>query len=90
VQTYVKQAIAVEKKGLKVDFKAKRELELPEELTAALKKSRALEKAFGALTPGRQRAYIMHFAAAKQAQTRAARVAKATPDILAGKGLNDR
>jgi uncharacterized protein YdeI (YjbR/CyaY-like superfamily) len=90
VQSYVKQAIAVEKKGLKVDFKAKRELELPEELTAALKKSRALEKAFGALTPGRQRAYIMHFAAAKQAQTRAARVAKATPDILAGKGLNDR
>jgi len=90
VQSYVKQAIAVEKKGLKVDFKAKRELELPEELTAALKKNRALEKAFGALTPGRQRAYVMHFAAAKQAQTRAARVEKATADILAGKGLNDR
>lgn len=87
---YVKQAIAVEKAGLKVDFKAKRELELPEELTRILKKDRPLAKAFQALTPGRQRAYVMHFAAAKQSQTRIARIEKAAPQILAGRGMNDR
>jgi uncharacterized protein YdeI (YjbR/CyaY-like superfamily) len=87
---YVKQAIEVEKAGLKVDFKAKRELELPEELTKILKKDRPLAKAFQALTPGRQRAYVMHFAAAKQSQTRIARIEKAAPQILAGKGMNDR
>ncbi|HEX2870060.1 MAG TPA: DUF1801 domain-containing protein [Polyangiaceae bacterium] len=90
VAAYVKQAIAVEKSGLKVDFKAKRELELPEELTKILQKDRRLAKAFHALTPGRQRAYVMHFAAAKQSQTRTARIEKATPQILAGKGMNDR
>lgn len=90
VASYVKQAIAVEKAGLKVDFKAKRELELPEELTKMLQKDRRLAKAFHALTPGRQRGYVMHFAAAKQSQTRTARIEKAAPQILAGKGLNDR
>jgi uncharacterized protein YdeI (YjbR/CyaY-like superfamily) len=90
VAAYVKQAIAVEKAGLKVDFKAKRELELPEELTKILQKDRRLAKAFHALTPGRQRAYVMHFAAAKQSQTRTARIEKAAPQILAGKGMNDR
>lgn len=90
VAAYVKQAIAVEKSGLKVDFKAKRELELPEELTKILQKDRRLAKAFHALTPGRQRAYVMHFAAAKQSQTRTARIEKAAPQILAGKGMNDR
>lgn len=87
---YVKQAIAVEKSGAKVDFKAKRELELPEELTKILKKDRPLAKAFQALTPGRQRAWVMHFAAAKQSATRTARIEKAAPQILAGKGMNDR
>lgn len=90
LKTYVKEAIAVEKAGLKVDFKAKRELELPAELTAMLKKDRKLAKAFAALTPGRQRAYAMHFAGAKQSSTRTARIEKCVPDILAGKGLNDR
>jgi uncharacterized protein YdeI (YjbR/CyaY-like superfamily) len=90
VAAYVKQAIAVEKSGLKVDFKAKRELELPEELTKILQKDRRLAKAFHALTPGRQRAYVMHFAAAKQSETRTARIEKAAPQILAGKGMNDR
>jgi uncharacterized protein YdeI (YjbR/CyaY-like superfamily) len=90
VAAYVKQAIAVEKAGIKVDFKAKRELELPEELTKILQKDRRLAKAFHALTPGRQRAYVMHFAAAKQSQTRIARIEKAAPQILAGKGMNDR
>ena len=90
LQSYVKQAIQVEKAGLKVDFKAKRELEFPEELTRMLQKDKKLAKAFHALTPGRQRAYIMHFTAAKQSQTRTARIEKCIPKILAGLGMNDR
>jgi uncharacterized protein YdeI (YjbR/CyaY-like superfamily) len=90
VSAYVKQAIAVEKSGLKVDFKAKRELELPDELTQILQKDRRLAKAFSALTPGRQRGYVMHFTAAKQSQTRTARIEKCIPKILAGIGMNDR
>jgi uncharacterized protein YdeI (YjbR/CyaY-like superfamily) len=90
LKDYVKQAIAVEKTGLAVDFKAKRELELPEELTQVLKKDKKLAKAFEALTPGRQRAYVMHFSGAKQSTTRSARIEKCIPDILAGKGMNDR
>jgi uncharacterized protein YdeI (YjbR/CyaY-like superfamily) len=90
VESYVKDAIAVEKQGLKIDFKAKRELELPPELTQILGKNRKLAKAFDALTPGRKRAYVLHFASAKQAQTRTARIEKAVPMILAGKGMNDR
>ncbi len=90
VQSYVKQAIAVEKAGLKVDFKAKRELELPEELVRILQKDGRLAKAFHALTPGRQRGYVLHFTGAKQSQTRTARIEKCIPGILAGRGLNDR
>jgi uncharacterized protein YdeI (YjbR/CyaY-like superfamily) len=90
VASYVKSAIAVEKQGLKVDFKAKRELELPQELTQIFKKDRKLAKAFEALTPGRQRAYVLHFAGAKQSETRTARIEKCAPLILAGKGINDR
>ncbi len=86
---YVKRAIAVEKAGLRVDFKAKRELVLPEELTKVLKSDRRLAKAFDSLTPGRRRAYVMHFTSAKQSQTRSARITKCIPQILAGKGLND-
>jgi len=89
LKDYARQAIAVEKAGLKVDFKAKRELELPDELTKILKKDRVLAKAFAALTPGRQRGYIMHFASAKQSQTRTARIEKCTPKILAGLGLQE-
>lgn len=90
VKSYVKQAIAVEKAGLKVDFKAKHELELPEDLTQILKKDRRLAKAFHALTPGRRRAYVLHFTGAKQSKTRTARIEKCIPKILAGKGMNDR
>lgn len=90
VAPYVKQAIAVEKAGLKVDFKAKRELELPEELTRILGKDRRLAKAFHSLTPGRQRGYVLHFTGAKQSQTRTARIEKCIPAILAGKGMHDR
>lgn len=90
VLDYVKQAIAVEKAGLKVDFEAKRELELPEELTRIFEKDRKLAKAFDALTPGRQRGYVLHFTGAKQSKTRTARIERAIPKILEGKGLHDR
>jgi len=90
VKSYVTQAIAVEKAGLKVEFKAKDELEFPTELTQILKKDSKLAKAFLALTPGRKRAYIMHFASAKQSPTRTARIEKCVPKILAGLGMNDR
>lgn len=90
LKSYVKQAIAVEKAGLKVDFKAKRELDLPPELSQALKKDKKLAKAFQALTPGRQRSHVMHIAAAKQSATRAARTEKCAPKILAGLGMNER
>jgi uncharacterized protein YdeI (YjbR/CyaY-like superfamily) len=90
VASYVKQAVEVEKAGLKVEFKAKDELELPTELTQILKKDSKLAKAFKALTPGRQRAYVMHFSDAKQSQTRTARIEKCIPKILAGLGMNDR
>lgn len=90
VKSYVKQAIGAEKAGLKVEFKAKHELELPTELTQILSKDRKLAKAFHALTPGRQRAYVLHFTAAKQSATRTARIEKVIPKILAGLGMNDR
>lgn len=89
VKSYVKQAMAVEKAGLSVDFKAKRELELPEELTRLLQKDRKLAEAFHALTPGRKRGYVLHFTAAKQSQTRTARIEKCIPKILAGIGMHE-
>lgn len=90
VKSYVKQAIAVEQAGLTVDSQPKREIELPEELTRILKQDHKLAKAFDALTPGRQRGYVMHIAGAKQSKTRTARIEKAIPKILLGKGMNDR
>lgn len=90
LKSYVKQAIAIEKAGLKVEFKAKQQLELPEELTQVLRKDRKLAKAFQALTPGRQRSYVLHLTAAKQSRTRTARIEKCAPRILAGLGMNER
>lgn len=90
VKTYVKEAIAVEQAGLKVDFKAKRELKLPEELTRTLNKNSDLAKAFHTLTPGRRRGYVLHFTGAKQPETRIARIERCIPKILAGKGINER
>jgi uncharacterized protein YdeI (YjbR/CyaY-like superfamily) len=90
VKSYVKQAIAVEEAGLKVDFKAKRELELPAELTRILKQDRKLARAFDALTPGCRRAYVLYIAGAKQSKTRVARVEKCIPKILARKRHNHR
>lgn len=90
VASYAKQAIAVEKAGLKVELKAKDELQLPQELTDVFKKDRALAKAFAALTPGRQRGYVMHFNSAKQSATKTARILKSAERIRAGLGMNER
>ncbi|WP_043770054.1 YdeI/OmpD-associated family protein [Algiphilus aromaticivorans] len=90
VKAYVEQAIAVEQAGLEVDFKAKNELELPEELVRILNEDSKLAKAFQALTPGRRRGYVLHFTGAKQSKTRIARIERSIPKILAGVGINDR
>lgn len=90
LRAFVEQAIELEKSGKKVDFKAKHELELPEELAARLAADKKLAAAFRALTPGRQRHYVLHFSEAKQAKTRVARIDKCVDRILSGKGLNDR
>jgi len=90
IKSYIREAMKVEQAGLKVDFKAKKELTLIDELLAQFKKDPALKKAFTALTPGRQRGYNLFFSAPKQSATRTSRIEKATPKILEGKGLNDR
>ncbi|MBL4926737.1 YdeI/OmpD-associated family protein [Fuscibacter oryzae] len=89
LQDYLAQAIEVEKAGMKVDF-AKDDLHMPEELAQTLATDAPLRAAFDALTPGRQRSWILHIGQAKAAATRLGRVEKARPAILAGKGLNDR
>lgn len=90
LKAYVDEAIEVEKAGLKVNFKEVEEFEVPEEFQQKLNEIPALKKAFGALTPGRQRAYLLHFSSAKQPKTRASRVEKCMPHILDGKGLDDQ
>ncbi len=89
LKAYIHEAIEVEKAGLKVEFKKSHEHELPDEFQKQLDENPALQNAFEALTAGRQRAYLLHFAAPKQAKTRESRVEKCIPRILAGKGLND-
>jgi uncharacterized protein YdeI (YjbR/CyaY-like superfamily) len=89
LKVYIREAIEVEKAGLKVKFKKTADFKTPKELQDKLNELPALKTAFHALTPGRQRAYILHFSAAKQSTTRTARVEKYIPRILKGKGLND-
>lgn len=86
---YIHEAIDVERAGLKVKLRKTADLEIPEEFQKKLDESLALNKAFYALTPGRQRAYLYYFSQAKQAKTRESRVAKCSGQILKGKGLND-
>ena len=86
---YIREAVEVEKAGLKVKFKKTSEFSIPEEFQNRLDEMPALETAFDALTPGRQRAYILYFSAPKQSKTRESRVKKCMPHILNGKGLND-
>lgn len=87
---YIQQAIEVEKAGLEVVYKKTEEFVVPEEFQKRLDKSAALKSAFGALTPGRQRGYLLYFSGAKLSKTREARVEKCMRQILKGKGLNDR
>ncbi|SUV10105.1 YdeI [Priestia megaterium] len=89
LKAYIYEAIEVEKAGVKVKAKKPEELIIPEELQHKFDEIPALKDAFTTLTPGRQRAYILHFSAAKQSKTRASRVEKCIPNILNGKGLND-
>jgi uncharacterized protein YdeI (YjbR/CyaY-like superfamily) len=88
LKAYIREAIDAEKAGLKVVLKKNPE-PVPEELRNKLDKIPALNAAFAALTPGRQRGYILYFSGAKQSKTRTSRVEKCMPQILSGKGLND-
>ena len=89
IKAYIKEAIEVERAGVKVPLKKTKEFSVPEEFQNKLNKSSALKKAFNALTPGRQRGYLLYFSAPKQSKTRESRVEKSVPQILVGKGLND-
>ncbi len=89
LRSYMQEAITVEKAGLKVALKETKEFDMPEEFRDKLKAMPALKKAFAALTPGRQRGYLLHFASAKQAKTREARIEKHIDRILEGKGIDD-
>lgn len=89
LKAYIKEAIELEKSGAKVEFKKSTEQDIPEEFKAKLNKNAALKKAFYALTPGRQRGYLIFFSGAKQSATREARIEKCVKKILSGKGMND-
>lgn len=89
LKAYIFEAIEVEKAGLKVELKKTSEFTMPEEFQKALDENPALKTAFEALTPGRQRGYLLHFSGAKQSKTRERRVEKCIPEIFNGKGLND-
>ena len=90
LKAYIYEAIEVEKAGLKVPLKKTTEYTMPEELEKKLAKNKALKTAFYALTPGRQRGYLLHFSQPKQSKTREARIEKSVKQILKGKGLNDQ
>jgi uncharacterized protein YdeI (YjbR/CyaY-like superfamily) len=89
LEVYLKEAIEIERAGLRVVKKKTEDFEMPEELSSRLAKSAKLKKSFDALTPGRQRGYIFHFSQPKLAKTREARVEKQIPRILEGLGLDD-
>lgn len=90
IKRYVREAMAVEKAGLRVEKKRTSDFPVPAELKEKLAKEPRFKQAFEALTPGRQRSYLYHFAGAKQPATRAARIEKATPAIFAGRGFLER
>ena len=89
LKAYILEALEAEKAGLKVDLKKTDEFAMPEEFQKKLREIPALKTAFEALTPGRQRAYLLYFSQPKQSKTREARVEKYIQQILGGKGLND-
>ena len=89
LKAYIHEAIEVEKAGLEVNYKKTSEFAIPEEFQNKLNKNAALKASFDALTPGRQKGYILYFSAPKQSKTRQSRVVKCMRQILNGKGLND-
>jgi uncharacterized protein YdeI (YjbR/CyaY-like superfamily) len=90
IEAYVREAIAVEKAGLRVKPKKTSDYPVPKELTERFRTDPRFKRAFDALTPGRQRGYLYHFAAAKQSATRTARIEKAMPAIFKGRGFLER
>jgi uncharacterized protein YdeI (YjbR/CyaY-like superfamily) len=90
IKAYVREAIAVEKAGLRMKPKKTADFPVPEELTQRFRSDPRFKRAFEALTPGRQRSYLYHFAAAKQPSTRVARIEKAMPAIFEGRGFLER
>jgi uncharacterized protein YdeI (YjbR/CyaY-like superfamily) len=89
LKAYIHEAMEVEKAGLKVSFRKTTEFIIPDEFQKKLDAIPSLKTAFAALTPGRQRAYLLHFSAPKQSKTRESRIEKCMRQILKGKGLND-
>jgi len=89
LKAYILEAIELEKSGAKVEYKQTEDFAVAPEFAARLHSTPSLKQAFEALTPGRQRGYLLFFSGAKQSETRAARVEKCVPAIYAGKGLND-
>jgi uncharacterized protein YdeI (YjbR/CyaY-like superfamily) len=90
IKAYVREAIAVEKAGLRMEPKKTSDFPVPEELTERFRTDPRFKRAFEALTPGRQRSYLYHFGAAKQSATRVARIEKAMPAIFEGRGFLER
>lgn len=89
LKAYIFEAVEIEEKGLKVPMKKTKEYTIPEEFQTKLDKNAALKKAFYALTPGRQRGYLLYFSSAKQSKTREGRIEKCIKQIIIGKGLDD-
>jgi uncharacterized protein YdeI (YjbR/CyaY-like superfamily) len=89
VKAYIREAIAIEKSGVKVKMRSVAQFDVPEEFQKRLDDDPKVAEAFHALTPGRQKGYLLHFAGAKQSATRTARVEKHAPRILKGLGLDD-
>jgi uncharacterized protein YdeI (YjbR/CyaY-like superfamily) len=89
IKDYIYEACEVEEAGLKVPMKKVAEFKMPEEFKTKLNKDKALKTAFYALTPGRQRGYLLYFSSAKQSVTRESRIKKYIPQILKGKGVDD-
>ena len=90
IKAYVREAIAIEKAGLRMKKKATSDFPVPEELSERFRKDPRFKRAFEALTPGRQRSYLYHFGAARQSATRRARIEKAMPAIFEGRGFLER
>src|SRR5437764_2669032 len=90
IKAYVREALAVEKAGLRMEKKKTSDFPVPEELTERFRRDPRFKRAFQALTPGRQRSYLYHFAAAKQSATRTSRIDKAMPAIFEGRGFLER